>query len=122
MGESPWSSPWLEHRKAFWQKFRGGSLGESLSHHSSTVGLDEQRQSMVLELIVERQGEGEKVERERPAMATWGWGEGGERRRAKDESKKGKSLKRAKRGQAAPFIVGWAIRYLWGGAYLAIVR
>jgi hypothetical protein len=26
------------------------------------------------------------------------------------ESKKGKSLKRVRRGQAAPFIVGWAIR------------
>jgi hypothetical protein len=29
---------------------RHSSLGESLSHCSSTVGLDEQRQSMVLEL------------------------------------------------------------------------
>jgi hypothetical protein len=38
------------------------------------------------------------------------------------ESKKGESLKRAKRCQTAPFIVGWAIRLLWGGAYLAIVR
>jgi hypothetical protein len=28
----------------------GGRLGESLSHHSSTAGLDEQRKSMVLEL------------------------------------------------------------------------
>jgi hypothetical protein len=34
--------------------------------------------------------------------------EGRERRRARDESKKGKSLKRKRRGQAAPFIVGWA--------------
>ena len=41
------------------------------------------------------------------------WKEGGrekERRRARDESKKGESLKRARRSQAAPFIVGWAIR------------
>jgi hypothetical protein len=33
-----------------------------------------------------------------------------ERRRARDESKKGESLKRVRRGQAAPFIVVWAIR------------
>ena len=41
-GESPWSGPWLEHRKAFQLEVRRGSLGESLFHHSSTVGLDEQ--------------------------------------------------------------------------------
>ena len=41
--------PWLECRKAFWWEVRRCSLGESLSHRSSTVGLDEQRQSMVLE-------------------------------------------------------------------------
>jgi hypothetical protein len=35
---------------AFWQEDRHSLVGESLSHHSSTVGLDEQRQSMVLEL------------------------------------------------------------------------
>jgi hypothetical protein len=39
---SPWSGLWLEHRKAFWLEVRHGSLGESLSHHSSTTGLDEQ--------------------------------------------------------------------------------
>jgi hypothetical protein len=50
MGKSPWSSPWLEHRKAFWWEVRCDSLGESLSQHSSTAGLDDQRQSMVLEL------------------------------------------------------------------------
>jgi hypothetical protein len=52
--------------------------------------------------------EGRKREREQP------WpcgerGEGGENRRARDESKKGGSLKRARRGQTAPFIVGWTI-------------
>ena len=91
---------------------RQSSLGESLSHRSSTVGLDEQRQSMVLELYCRKAGrkrEGRKRERGQP------WprgerGEGRERRRARDESKKGESLKRARRGQAAPFIVGWAIR------------
>ena len=64
--------PWLEVRKTFWQEVRRSSLGESLSHHSSTVGLDEQRQSMVIELYGRKAGrktEGRK--RERPAMATW---------------------------------------------------
>ena len=50
-GESPWSSPWLEHRMAFWQEVRRGSLGESLSHRSSMVGLHDQRQFMILELF-----------------------------------------------------------------------
>ena len=52
VGESPLSSPWLELRKAFLQEVRRGSLGESLSNRSSKVGLDEQRQSMVLELFL----------------------------------------------------------------------
>ena len=40
-------------------------------------GLDEQRQSVVLELYCRRQGEREKVEREsEAAMATWREGEG----------------------------------------------
>ena len=42
-------------------------------------------------------------------MAMWREGEGRERRKARDESKKGESLKRVRRGQAAPFIVSWAI-------------
>jgi hypothetical protein len=37
------------------------------------------------------------------------WGGRRERRRAREESKKGESLKRVRRGQVAPFIVGWAI-------------
>ena len=49
-GESPWSSPWLERRKAFQWEVRCSSLEESLFHHPSIAGLDEQRQSMVLEL------------------------------------------------------------------------
>jgi hypothetical protein len=40
----------------------------------------------------------------------WRKGEGRERRRTRDESKKRESFKRARRGQAATFIVGWAIR------------
>lgn len=41
-------------------------------------------------------------------MAMWRKGEGGrrERRRAREESKKGESLKRLRRGKAASFIVG----------------
>ena len=64
-GKSFWSGPWLEPRKAFWWEVRCGSLGKSLSHHSSTVGLDEQRQSMVLELYCRKAGrkrEGRKRE------------------------------------------------------------
>ena len=37
-----------------------------------------------------------------------------ERRRARDERKKGESLKRVRRGQADPFILGWAILLLPG--------
>jgi hypothetical protein len=47
------------------QEIRQGSLGESLSHHLSTAGLYEQRQSMVLELYCRKAGgrrEGRKRE------------------------------------------------------------
>ena len=70
-------SPWLECRKTSWWEVRQGSLGESLSHHSSTAGLDEQRQSKVLELYCGKAGgkrEG-KRERDRP----WPRGDKGER-------------------------------------------
>jgi hypothetical protein len=70
-GESPWSGPWLEHRMAFWWEVRLSSLGESLYSHSSMAGLDDQRQSTVLELYCRKTGRKEKVESERPAMATW---------------------------------------------------
>jgi hypothetical protein len=76
---------WIEHRKTR-QEVRHGSLGESLSHHSSTVGLDEQRQSMVLEFHyskAERKGEGRKRERDQPWPCGEGW-EGRERRRARE--------------------------------------
>jgi hypothetical protein len=42
-------------------------------------------------------------------MAMWREGDRRERR-TRDESKKGESLKRVRRGQAVIFIVGWAIR------------
>jgi hypothetical protein len=38
------------------REIRNGSLGESLSHPPSTVGLDEQRLSMVLELYCRKAG------------------------------------------------------------------
>ena len=91
-------------------RVRRASLGESLSHHSSMAGLDEQRQSMVLELYcrkAERKREGRKRETTSHGhVERWGKGE----REGGLESKKGESLKRARRGQAAPLIVGWAIR------------
>jgi hypothetical protein len=40
VGESPWSGPWLDHRKTFWWVVRRGSLGESLFHRSGMAGLD----------------------------------------------------------------------------------
>ena len=71
------------------------------------MGLDEQRQSMFLELYCRKAG-GRREGRERPAMAMWREGKGA---KEGDESNKGESLKRSRRrGQAAPFIVGWAIR------------
>jgi hypothetical protein len=53
----------LEHRKSFHWEIRKGSLGESLSHCPGTVGLDEQRQNMVIELYCRNAGGGgrEKV-------------------------------------------------------------
>ena len=84
MGESPCSSLWLERRKAFWLEVRWRSLGESLSHHSSTVVLDEQRQSMVLELYCRKAGrKREEVERGREA------GHGHVERGGKEEREEG---------------------------------
>jgi hypothetical protein len=65
VGKSPWPGLWLEHREAFWREVRCGSLGESLSHCSSTASLDEQRQFIVLELYCRKAGrkrEGRKRE------------------------------------------------------------
>ena len=70
--ESPCSGPWLEHMKAFLWEVICGSLGESLSHLSSTVGLDEQRQYMVLELYCRKAGGKREVrERERERGLQW---------------------------------------------------
>ena len=64
MGESH-AGPWLEHRNAFQGEVRHGSLRESLFNLSSMEGLEEQRQSMVLEFYcrnAERKREGTKRE------------------------------------------------------------
>jgi hypothetical protein len=78
---------WLQHRKVFWREVRRGLLGESVSHHSSTAGLDEQRQSIVLELYCRKAGRKERREKERGRG--WPWprgerGEGKERKRARE--------------------------------------
>ena len=64
-GKRLWSGPWLEPRKAFQWEVRHALLGKSLSHCSITVGLDEQRQSVVLELYCRKAGERERGEREK---------------------------------------------------------
>ena len=76
--ESPWLGLWLEHSKAFRWEVRLGSLGKSLSHCSSMAGLDEQRQSMVLELYCRKAGrkrEGRKREAGHGHVERWGKGE-----------------------------------------------
>ena len=54
----------------------GYTLGENLSHRSSTVGLDEQRQSMVLELYCRKAG-GKREGRKRERGWPWPRVEGG---------------------------------------------
>jgi hypothetical protein len=76
---------------AFWQEIRRGSLGESPSHCSSTVGLHDQRQSMVLELYCGkawRKREGRKREASHGHVERGIKGE----RKGGLSSKKGKSL------------------------------
>jgi hypothetical protein len=78
---SPWSGQGLECRKTFRREGRPRSLGETLSHlifqSRHKAGLDDQRQSMVLELYCGKQGEREKGER---GGGAWPWREGGEER------------------------------------------
>ena len=68
---------------------------------------------MVLELYCRKAGRKRKGKRERPAMERWGKGER-ERGRARDESKKGESLKRVRRGPSSSFYSGLG--------YLAVAR
>ena len=66
---------WLEHRKA--------SLGESLSCRPITVGLNKQRQSMVLELYCRKAGGRREGRKERGRLAMAKRMEGGKREREK---------------------------------------
>ena len=66
-GESEHSGSGLKHMKAFHGEIRKGSLGESLSHPPSSVGLDEQRHFMVLELYHRKAGRKRECRREREA-------------------------------------------------------
>jgi hypothetical protein len=74
--ESPWCGPWLEPRKAFQWEVRHALLGKSLSHCSITVGLDEQRQSVVLELYYRKAGR-KREDRKRKKGWPWPCGERG---------------------------------------------
>jgi hypothetical protein len=56
---------------AFWPEVRHSSLGESLAHQLSTVGLDDQTVYGFRALLYKGREKGKKEERERPAMATW---------------------------------------------------
>jgi hypothetical protein len=70
----------MKHRKVFRWEVRCGLLEGNNSHHSSMVGLDEQRESMVLEFYCRKTG-AKREGRERSAMATW---RGGGREREKE--------------------------------------
>ena len=62
-GENPWSVAGMQ--EGLLREVRCSSLGESLSHHSRTEGLYDQRQFMVLELYCRQAGrkrEGRKRE------------------------------------------------------------
>ena len=92
----------MEHRKAFNWEIRNGLLGENLSHHPpNSVGLDEQRLSMVLELYYRKTG----GEREGRKDRDWPWprGKKGERRererqeRLENEREKEERRKKTKR-------------------------
>jgi hypothetical protein len=77
---------------AFWREVRRGSLGESLSHPSSTVGLDDQRQSRVLELYCRKAGERREGRKREASHGHVERGIKGERKGGL-ESKKGESLR-----------------------------
>jgi hypothetical protein len=96
-----------------WEEGRGREV--STQARVLSLGLDEQRQSMVLELYCRKAGKREKIKGERLAMVKRR--KGGKRKREKNkkdeslrerESLESKRLesKRVRRGQAAPLIVG----------------
>jgi hypothetical protein len=55
------------------------------------VGLDELRQSMVLELYYKKAGRKRDGKRERPAIAMWREGEGEEKKELENKKERGKS-------------------------------
>jgi hypothetical protein len=69
---------------------------------------------MVLELYCRKVGRKREGKRERERDRPWPCGVGGRERERGLESKKGDGLKRARRGQTAPYIVSWAILLLPG--------
>jgi hypothetical protein len=69
------------------------------------VGLDEQRQSMVLELYCRKAERKREGKAEGPAIATWIEGGGGKGELKMRESKKGKSL-REREKPSSPFYSG----------------
>jgi hypothetical protein len=85
-GKRLWSGPWLEPRKAFKLEVTQGYLEDGLSYFLIMEGLDEQRQSIVLELYC-RKAERKKIEREkeRLAMAMWRGERLGEREREREK-------------------------------------
>lgn len=84
-GESLWFSLWLERKEV-----RLGSLRESLSHHSSMAGLDEQRQFMILEFYGTK-SEGNKKGRKKERGWPWPREEKEKAGRTRDKSKKDES-------------------------------
>ena len=75
----------MEHRKAFNWEIRNGLLGENLSHHPpNSVGLDEQRLSMVLELYYRKAGGKREGRKEREKET----GHGQEERRGKERKRR----------------------------------
>ena len=91
--ESEHSGSGLEHLKAFHLESRNGSLGESLSHPPSAVGLDEQRHSMVLELYCRKAGGKREGKKE-------GGGEAREKERVRGrEERRGERREDKERGE-----------------------
>jgi hypothetical protein len=58
------------------------------------AGLDAQRQSMVLELYCRKAARKREGRKRETSHGMWREGEGRERRRARDESKKGESIRK----------------------------
>ena len=84
-------------RKAFRPEIRNSSLGESLSHPPNAVSLDEQRQSMVLELYCRKAGRKREGRRERERDREKGL----ERKRVRGREKRRGERRRQREGRGA---------------------